>query len=120
MDAFSGDAIPAHLLTKEAFEEYFRHLDPRGVIAVHVSNRHLNLVPVVGGIAKHFRVPAVMIEASDSGDTGEAGSDWMLMTRNEEFLQEPMVVGLADEVEGTYDPIPLWTDQYSNLFQILN
>ncbi|MFV1966667.1 MAG: spermidine synthase, partial [Pirellulaceae bacterium] len=120
LDAFSGDAIPAHLLTKEAFEEYFRHLDPQGVVAVHVSNRDLDLVPVVGGIAKHFAIPVMIIESTDDGEVGEAGSDWMLMTRNEEFLQEPMVVGVAEEVQGTYTPIPLWTDQYSNLLEILN
>jgi hypothetical protein len=120
LDAFSGDAIPAHLLTKEAFGEYFRHLNPEGVIAVHVSNRHLDLIPVVGGIAEHFAIPAVIIEAYDDGNTGEAGSDWILLTRNEEFLAEPMVVGLAEEVQGTYTPVPLWTDQYSNLFDILN
>jgi hypothetical protein len=119
LDAFSGDAIPAHLLTKEAFAEYFRHLDPQGVIAVHVSNRHLDLIPVVGGLAEHFSIPAVMIEAGDDGETGEAGSDWLLLTHSQEFLADPMVAGLADEVQGTYTPIPLWTDQYSNLFQIL-
>jgi hypothetical protein len=119
LDAFSGDAIPAHLLTKEAFEQYFRHLDPQGVIAVHISNRHLDLIPVVGGLADHFAIPVVMIESADDGETGEAGSDWLLLTHNQEFLKDPMVAGLADEVQGTYSPVRLWTDQYSNLFQIL-
>jgi len=119
LDAFSGDAIPAHLLTKEAFEQYLRHLRPAGVIAVHISNRHLDLVPVMGGLAKHFSIPAVMIEYEDEDYIGEAGSDWVLFTHNDDFLQTPAVAEVAESLEG-YTPIPLWTDQYSNLLQIID
>lgn len=119
LDAFSGDAIPAHLLTKEAFDEYFRHLAPNGIIAVHISNRHLDLTAVVGGIADHLRVPAVKIEWSESEFVGEASSDWILLTHNNDFLHSPEIIVVAEPLDGTYDPIPLWTDQYSNLFQIL-
>ena len=119
LDAFSGDAIPAHLLTREAFELYFRHLQPQGIIAVHISNRHLELTPVIGGIAEHFEIPAVKIEWNDDVYVGEAGSDWILLTRNRTFLDDPVVVERSKEIRDLYDPIPLWTDQYSNLFQIL-
>ncbi|MCB9936815.1 MAG: fused MFS/spermidine synthase [Planctomycetaceae bacterium] len=120
LDAFSGDAIPAHLLTREAFAEYFRHLNDGGVIAVHISNRHLDLTPVIGGVAEHYKYSLLKIETDDDGFAGEAGSDWLLMTRNEPFmsddevLESSVVVGPDD-----YKAIQPWTDQFSNLFEIL-
>ena len=119
LDAFSGDAVPAHLLTVEAFEEYFRHLKPNGIIAVHISNRHLDLTPVVGGISEHLKVPAIKIEWIENDYVGEASSDWVLLTHNEVFLETPEIAEVANPLAGSYKPIPLWTDQYSNLFQIL-
>ncbi|MDP6556094.1 MAG: fused MFS/spermidine synthase [Pirellulaceae bacterium] len=119
LDAFSGDAIPAHLLTIEAFEEYLRHLKPDGIIAVHISNRHLDLTPVVGGISEQLKVPAIKIEWNEDDHVGEAASDWVLLTNNDVFLEMPEIAAVAEPLEGSYKPIPLWTDQYSNLFQIL-
>lgn len=121
LDAFSGDAIPAHLLTREAFAEYFRHLNDDGVIAVHISNRHLNLTPVVGGIAEHFKYSLLSVETDDDGFAGEAGSDWLLLTRNEQFLNDDDVLECSQTVEpGSYTSIRPWTDQFSNLFEILD
>jgi SAM-dependent methyltransferase len=119
LDAFSGDAIPVHLLTKEAFELYLRHLAPTGVLAVHISNRHLDLKPVVGGIAATLNVPVREVSTEDDGLVGEAASDWVLLTRNESFLGDPAIREAAEEVQGKYKPVRLWTDDYSNLFQIL-
>jgi hypothetical protein len=119
LDAFSGDAIPAHLLTLEAFEQYARHLLPEGVIAVHISNRHLDLLPVVGGIAERLGIPAHLVESIDDGLPGDASSDWVLLTHNEEFLAHEAITEVAEDIAGTYTPVPLWTDRYSNLFQIL-
>jgi hypothetical protein len=119
LDAFSGDAIPAHLLTKEAFDQYLRHLQPQGVICVHISNRHLDLTPVVGGLADHFKMRVVKVERADEGGEGDAASDWMLVTNNTAFLEDENVSWATEEVKGTYTPIRLWTDQYSNLYQIL-
>lgn len=62
LDAFSGDAIPVHLLTKEAFELYFRHLKETGVIAIHITNLYLNLTPIVAGLADHFGKTAIRID----------------------------------------------------------
>jgi spermidine synthase len=121
LDAFSSDAIPVHLLTTEAFELYLRHLRPQGVIAVHISNRHLDLKPVVGEIARHLQIPAVLVENSDDDEFADAASaDWLLLTHNESFLKEEAIESVAEDVVGTYTPIPRWTDQYSNLFQILD
>ena len=120
LDAFSGDAIPVHLLTQEAFELYFRHLQPNGVIAVHISNRHLDLKPVVGGIAASLGVPVMLVENEEGGFVAEASSDWLLVTRNQPFLDQPAIRQAAAEVQGTYTPIRRWTDEYSNLFQIMD
>lgn len=121
LDAFSGDAIPAHLLTKESFDEYLRHLNDDGIIAVHVSNRHLDLTPVVGGLAEHFGLPLTRIESEESDYVGEASSDWLLLTKNQAFLEDEVVLERGWPVaKDDYKQIPMWTDQFSNLFQILD
>jgi hypothetical protein len=119
LDAFSGDAIPAHLLTIEAFEVYLRHLQPLGVIAVHTSNRHLDLPPIVTLIAQHYQMKVIRIYVTKDAGVGESASEWLLVTNNEEFLNQQDVLNHTTFV-GAPDPsIRVWTDQYSNLFQIL-
>ncbi len=118
LDAFSGDAIPTHLLTREAFEVYQRHLAPAGVIAVHVSNKYLHLVPVVRRLAEAYGLKATRISAEKDEDRLLSSNDWVLVTRNAAFLathpsQPPFS---ADDDQR----VPLWTDRYSNLFQILS
>jgi SAM-dependent methyltransferase len=119
LDAFSGDAIPVHLLTKEALEQYYRHLREDGIIAVHVSNRHLDLTPVVYGLAKHFQTRLTQIHNSRNEGWGEAASDWILLTQNLDFLNSDGVREYGQDVAPPKKEIPLWTDQYSNLFQIM-
>ena len=119
MDAFSGDAIPAHLLTIEAFDVYLRHLKPNGVIAVHISNRHLDLEPIVMLIAEHHRMQVAEIHAVDYDRVGDSGSDWMLVTNNIEFLHCRAIVDAGSDLTPPNEDIRVWTDQYSNLFQIL-
>jgi len=118
LDAFNGDAVPVHLLTKEAFEIYLRHLKADGVIAVHVSSQHLNLPLVVCKAAEHFRMEAVLIEDTDDDEMGIMASDWVLLTNNERFLAQNPVKQAAVEPEGDFEDIRLWTDDYVNLFQI--
>lgn len=121
LDAFSGDAIPNHLLTREAFDIYQRHLAPNGVIAVHISNRHLLLGPVVRKAAEHCKMRTTRISFSpgveDDGLLLES-NDWILVTANDSFLRKhpPKCKEFGDE---DLD-VPLWTDDYSNLFQILS
>jgi spermidine synthase len=119
LDAFSGDAIPLHLLTREAFQLYLRHLRPDGLIAVHVSNLHLNLTPVVAGIAKLIDLRALQVNYGVRDDIAGAASTWLLLTSNQEFLADPLVQKSSSDVEGTYDPVPVWTDQYSSLLHSL-
>jgi len=119
LDAFSGDAVPTHLLTREAFEIYERHRAPGGVIAIHISNQYLDLSPVVRGLAEHFHLKTTWIydEPLEFEEPWAYCSDWMLLTDNEEFL-EAVQPWPPEEAPGDFT-VPLWTDQYSNLFQIL-
>ena len=117
LDAFSGDAIPTHLLTKEAFAIYLNHLAPDGVIAVHVSNRHLDLKPVVARVAREFGLSSVHI-ATDRQTPHIARSYWMLVSANREFLESPDISQYA-ELEQAPADFPLWTDQYTNVVQLL-
>jgi hypothetical protein len=128
LDAFRSDAVPVHLLTREAFEVYLRHLQPDGVIAVHISNRYLNLEPVITRTADHFALGAALIYHDKSHlneDEGEeddttSSSDWILLTKNFEFLKLPAITEVSI-ARKTYPPkIGMWTDDASNLLQILD
>ncbi len=88
VDAFSGDAIPVHLLTQEAFALYLRHLKPDGILAIHTSNTYLDLNPVVQLLADDARYPARLITNSDDHRKLIDASDWVLVTRNHDFLSE--------------------------------
>jgi SAM-dependent methyltransferase len=116
VDAFSGDAIPVHLLTREAWQLYWRHLKPDGVLAVHVSNRYLRLAPVVDLGAQANQKQAKIV-SYDGGDIDEeAASDWVLVSSRPGFFES------LDKNAGKIEPIPglrPWTDDYSNVFKIL-
>ena len=117
VDAFSSDAIPVHLLTREAFALYFHHLKPDGVLAVHVSNKHLDLTPVVKLAAASLRKDARLVDTEDE-EHDVFGSTWVLVTAAAGFFDGPLMRTAAVAV-----PLPrnmrMWTDDYSNLFQIL-
>ena len=121
LDAFSSDAIPVHLLTLEAFDHYQRHLKPDGAIVVHVSNRYLDLHPVVYRIADKIGFPAIPIEANDTAyeDAGFYGSDWIIMTRNQVLLQQPLLKDVTKETVEFPARIMYWTDERSDLLSIL-
>jgi hypothetical protein len=116
LDAFSGDAVPAHLLTKEAFAIYLRHLRPDGVIAVNVTNRHLNLAPVVTAVAQEYHLTPIRIFTEPNGKELAYRADWLLLTKNAEFIASTKPAPPPDARPSA--PL-LWTDHYSNLFQIL-
>lgn len=118
LDAFSSDAIPVHLLTREAFEVYLRQMKPDGVIAVHISNRYLDLEPVVDELALHFGLKAVSI-SDDELDWWAYSSTWILVTKNEALLATAAIHDAADE-PAKQPPAPvLWTDDHASLYQIL-
>lgn len=119
LDAFSGDAIPVHLLTLEAIGIYQRHLKPTGVIAIHVSNRHLDLVPVVGTLAKQTGMYVVKVPNGQETGAMECTSDWMLVTASAEFASHPRILGCSHTLGDQDTQGPLWTDQFSNLLNIV-
>jgi spermidine synthase len=104
LDAFSGDSIPVHLLTRQAFEVYFRHLRPGGIVAVHITNRYLDLAPVVEALAGALQKQVRMIHSDADPPNGIYAADWSLVT---------------DSVQPVVRQLRPWTDDYSNLFQIL-
>jgi hypothetical protein len=129
LDAFSGDAIPIHLLTKESAHVYLKHLADAehdgedGCLIVHITNRFLDLEPVVEGIAKELGLGCLLIE-NDNGSDETYSSDWMILTKNERLLKElkPFAVPAdraeRDPPEEPREPI-LWTDGKNNLFDVL-
>lgn len=118
VDAFSGDAIPVHLLTKEAFALYFRHLKPDGILAVHTSNTYLDLAPVVKLLADDARYTARLISSEEEAPALISSADWVLVTRNQRFL-ELSETSAGSESISVPDHLRLWTDDYNNLYKIL-
>jgi hypothetical protein len=117
LDAFSGDSIPAHLLTREAFAIYRRHMAPSGVIAVHITNSYLYLAPVVRGLAKDANLGMTRIFTARDKKRNLERNDWMLLSEDGQFLAAfPSVP--RPEYDDDFE-IPLWTDHYNNLFKIL-
>jgi len=120
VDAFSGDSIPVHLLTREAVELYRQRLKPGGVIALHVSNTHLALAPVVGRIAAELGLQAAFIaDPGVEGDPSTSVSDWVLLADERSVLDLPLIREATTPLpqgEGTRT----WTDDYSNILQVLS
>lgn len=118
VDAFSSDSIPVHLLTREAFEVYFRHLKEDGVLAVHVSNKYLDLPPVVRLAALSFGKEAVLVDTEDEPEKALYGSTWILMADRRGFAGKPALKKVGKPLAAR-ENVNLWTDEYSNLFRIL-
>ncbi len=121
LDAFSSDSIPVHLLTREAVAIYLKHLDPKGVLAIHISNRYLDLEPVVRRLAREFGLMMMVVDNLEGG-LGEEwiyGSTWVLLGRDPEFFEIPALFGypLADLTED--EDSPLWSDDYASIFRIM-
>jgi hypothetical protein len=118
LDTFSSDSIPVHLLDLQAFELYLQHLREDGILAVHISNSHLDLVPVVWNLADHFKLARVLID--DPGkETAAIHSIWMLLSADPGLLNIPEITSRSSPMEKYKTNIRMWTDDYSNLFQIL-
>ena len=116
IDAFSSDAIPVHLITSEALAIYRRHMKPSGIIAFHVTNRFLNLVPVVEALAHAHDLAVAWV--SDDGDGVASRSDWVLLSADAEVLKKPLIAEATTPIEPRRD-WRLWTDDFNNLVQVL-
>lgn len=115
VDAFSGDSIPVHLITLEAVGAYLRHMKPQGVIAFHVSNRFLDLKPVLLAISEKHGLEYAFVH--ETGEDGATTSDWVLLTRHKPFILRPEIV-LSTEPVAPQPDWRLWTDAYNNLLQV--
>lgn len=120
LDAFSSDAIPVHLLTKEAIALYLQHLAPDGVLAVHTSNRYLDLRPIVERLALEHGLKVVTISEDDEPAYWVYRTTWILVTKNQEFLDQEAIDSVAYGPREKSKQAPLWTDDYASLYQILH
>ncbi len=118
IDAFSSDAIPVHLLTSECGEIYREQIRPGGILAIHISNRFLDLNPISRGLAEHLGWQAVRIENGNDTLTGVFSSTWILLSSRTDLAEDPLI-------EDAVDPwlpeerVLHWTDDYSGLWQVL-
>jgi hypothetical protein len=117
IDAFSGDAIPVHLLTQEAFQIYLNQLKGDGIVAVHITNTYFDLRPVLQSVAEHFKLRYALFHTD--GDGGVTSySDWVLLSRDPTIVNS--LPGASANLGVPLKPdFALWTDDYSNLFSVL-
>lgn len=118
LDTFSSDSIPMHLVTSEAFDLYLKHLAPDGLIAAHISNRYLDLNPVFWQLAQHHGLKIVSV-LYPGDEQGGFPSEWLLLARNPAVLETPAIKQRSSDMSKHGTSILLWTDDYSNLLQIL-
>jgi hypothetical protein len=119
LDAFSSDAIPVHLLTREAFALYARHLQRDGALLFHISNRHLDLEPVVEGLAAERGLSTLTVTSRNPTRPGSPiEAVWMIVSRNEQLMNDPTLLQEARGKEGPARHV-LWTDDHSSLLQVL-
>ncbi len=120
LDAFSGDAIPVHLLTREAMAIYRQHLKPGGLLAVHISNRHLDLRPVVESLARHHGLHFVTIsDTVEKENWWLYNTTWMLLSHDEKLLQAEAISQAAEEPPDESARMVDWTDDHASLFEVL-
>jgi spermidine synthase len=123
LDAFSSDAIPAHLVTREALQLYLAKLAPGGLVAYHISNRYLNLQPVLSELARDARVAGVVGRDSGLSATQRAqmlsGSVWVVLARRATdfatLARTPGWTPLAPKAD-----VRVWTDDYSDVLGVFN
>jgi predicted O-methyltransferase YrrM len=116
LDAFSGDSIPVHLLTREAMEVYLTHMKPDGIIAIHVSNRYVNLAPVVDRLAAANGLQQWMITQNEMKYLELAVSEWVLLSSAPQAFEDLQVGGVSPK---SWPDFVAWTDDYNNLFELL-
>jgi spermidine synthase len=118
VDAFSSDSIPVHLLTREAFAIYFRHMKPGGIVAVHISNRYLDLKPVLSEAARVFAKEARLTDTDDEDAAGTYGATWVLIADSADAFKfegfDKLIEPLTAERK-----VRLWTDDFSDVYRIL-
>jgi spermidine synthase len=122
IDAFSGDSIPMHLVTREAMALYVKHIKPDGVIVFQATNRYIDLLPVVKRLAAEFGLEAVNVSDTPDAEAGPeywySSTDQVIVTRNSKLLEWPRIAEAAEEIDERPD-LPVFTDAHHNLLRIL-
>lgn len=119
LDAFSGDAVPVHLLTSEAFAMFARHVKPGGIISLHVSNRFLDLEPVVAAAADRLGRVAYLVDDEGDLDRDLYGTRWTFIVESPQGLERLGLESGEAQVLKTPASFRAWTDDYSNLVALL-
>ena len=119
VDAFSSDSIPAHLLTAECAAIYQSKLRPGGALLMHISNRGVDLAPVVRGIARELKLEIRRIASRSDSAIGTFGATWVLMTNNQELLNDATLRAASQEFAPTDRAPILWTDDFHSLWPVL-
>jgi spermidine synthase len=119
MDAFTSDAVPMHLLTVEAYKTYARHLKQDGYLAVNISNRYLDLEPVVAEAAKVYGFSGIVVSDETYEEPYYTGNTWVIMTRAPEQFSHPNFQETYIQPFRNTSGFKPWTDDYSNIIQIL-
>ncbi len=119
IDAFSSDAIPMHLLTRECFKLYCDNLSERGVLAVHVSNRYLELETIVYNLSVELNYTPFLIFNDDDDDISADASTWALVVRDQELIDH---LEAGDNLEEWDSPMPktVWTDDFGSLTEVMD
>jgi hypothetical protein len=118
IDAFSSDSIPVHLITREAIALYARHIAPDGIIAVHISNRFLDLKPVLANIAATEGLAARLVSDEPEGGGSASTTDWVLLARNPRVFDDEALAARVEDLAPN-PALSLWTDQFNNLLDVL-
>ncbi|MEP2652551.1 MAG: fused MFS/spermidine synthase, partial [Paraglaciecola sp.] len=118
IDAFSSDAIPTHLLTKEAFEVYWQHLKPNGLLVIHTSNNHLDLKPVIYALGNHQNKQSLVFNNSQNQNTKYV-SEWVVVTNEQTFIHKPQVLIHAKNLKYSNQQSTNWTDDFNSLLSVL-
>lgn len=119
LDAFSGDAVPVHLLTREAFELYRLHLKPGGALAVHASSRYFDLVPIVFRQADAVGLGGLVYRYRSGHNETEKSSTWIILSNDVQLLNMLARRRKPNLQSPHYPMVPVWTDDYSNLLQLM-
>ena len=117
IDAFSGDLIPTHLMTREAFLLYQQHIKSQGALALHISNRHLSLLPVIMHHSNSLNLQVMLFETPGNGNEHDA--QWVVLTNNSLLTQSPKLTSRQTVMTNEEYKSVLWTDDYSSLLPIL-
>ena len=121
VDAFNSDSIPIHLITREAVELYLKHLKPDGLLAFHITNRYIDLLPVMRGLSSDLKLNLVVLPSlEDSERLGTGDALWVVLTRDDQFAQAPLVRLTIEPQIGDDLPTLHWSDEFASVWTVIN